>query len=210
MTENDTPETRGQRYNRQTKEQFEYVGRFVQHFELMVGRVHSGVLNLTSHGTKHQRLMNIIFNGMMANTLFSIWRSLLAEIVNDPHYQVYEDTRLLTMKLLTQFAVEHQELLTLRNDLLHGKWFIGWASESDEDFSELKVTKYKSTAKGFETAKTPSTIAEMKAIIARCDELGRNISALDMCLTRPHPSMGTLASNFSKVNGKWVAASNFS
>jgi hypothetical protein len=208
MTENDTPETREQRYQRQTKESFEYVGRFVQAFELMVGRVHSGVLNLTSNGPKHQRLINIIFNGMAANTLFATWRSLLAEIVNDPHYKVDKETRLLTMKILSQAAEEYQALLTLRNDMLHGRWHIGWASQSDEDFSEIKVTKFKSTAKGFQTAPTPSTIDEIKSIIGRCDELGRNISALDMCLTTP--GVGSLASNFSKVNGKWVAASNFS
>jgi hypothetical protein len=89
--------------------------------------------------------------------------------------------------------------------MLHGTWFIGWTSQADEDFSELKVSKFKPTAKGFESAPTPKNIDEIKLLIERCHQVGSNVMALYMGLAVP--DMG-LKSTFTKVNKKWKANQN--
>ena len=202
MTDDESVESREQKFDRQTKESFEHLGRFVQGFEFMVSSIRNGILNLTSKGTHHQRLMLIILShgSLTAGPLVDIYRSLLAEIVNDPQYKIDDETRLLTLDILSETDHEYRSLVTSRNDLLHGTWFIGWASGADNDFSGLSVSKFKASTKGFAVAPTPKNIGELNVLIKRCKQLRDNMISLDMCFTIPeHHSVKSV---FAKVEKK--------
>src|SRR5947207_2364955 len=99
-----TQETRNQRYTRQTGEQFEAIGRFVQAFELMVDAVRYGLLQLTARDPKHQRLLNIVFHykSMTASPLIDIFRAIIAEIVLDADYKIQKSESDAALKIMAQ------------------------------------------------------------------------------------------------------------
>lgn len=162
MSDEWNQETRDQRYDRQTRWQFEALGRFVQAFELMIDAIRTNCVLLASGTPKQQRLINIAFHhtSMGADALFAIMRAMFAEIVIDLDYGVPAKERDVVLSILQQMAKQFISIRDIRNELLHGTWQIGWSNPSDDDFSDMNVFKYKATSKGFQASDKPPRNAE--------------------------------------------------
>ena len=211
----DEIESRDQKYNRQTGEQFETLGRYVQAFEQMIAAVRFVLLQLTTRGAgpagvKHQGLLNIVFHhqAMTAQPLFDILRAIIGEIINDKDYRVSASERGTIILILTQVAGDYSDVVRQRNDLIHGTWYIGWASSSQTDFSDMAVAKFKATKTGLGSASTPKNASELRSIIAECDRLGHLIRSLESAMATP--TTGTLFGsdgvqrNFREDGDKWI------
>lgn len=203
MTEAEPVETRDQKYVRQTKESFEYLGRFVQAFEYMVSVTRMHCVMITTRGVKHQLLVNTILyhSSLTAMPLFEIMRGLIGQIIKDPDNKMTSREIGIANQILKQSELEFRSLITQRNDLLHGHWSIGWSNPADTDFSGLNVSKFKTTKTGYEAAPTPKTIAEMKVLIERCENLGNLLGRFGVCI---NPEIRSLERNFSKVGKIWM------
>jgi hypothetical protein len=198
-------EARKEKYDRQTKEQFEELGRFVQQFEAMVDAVRRTCLQLTTTSVKHHRLMNIILHhsSMTAWPLFEIARALYGEMINDAEYKITTEQGIVIKGVLKQISAEYSDLLAHRNNMVHGTWYIGWASPADEEFSDLKIAKYKATSSGFAAAETPKNTAELQALTERCKQNAFLINLLNA--TFIFPGGPRVCENFHKEKDTWVA-----
>lgn len=205
MTNPPDNETREEKYQRQTTESFALLGRFVQSFEQMVHWTRTGSVMLLSQSPMHQQLVNRVLHSeaLSAVPLWNIFRDLLTAIVTEFMPSLAADERTATLQILSQMAGEYQELSKRRNQLLHGTWYIGWASSEDTDFTDINVFKMKWKGATGELQSSPLKDAdELRSITANCDRLA---SEIQMLWGLFHLSDGPrILNNFTKSNGRWV------
>jgi len=195
MTE-DGDTQRREKYLRQTNEQFAALGRYVQEFELVCFTLrHLMTSLLLQNGLRDQFLPATFLNhqSITARVLLDTACSMIlhlhkcdsgvTEIVND---------------LRRRFEKE----IETRNDYLHGTWFIGWASDDQQDFAEM--TGFKGTtspAKGIGLKQLATSAAEMKARVEVLEEINDAFRRLLGCLIGKF----SVKKNFVKYEGRYVS-----
>jgi hypothetical protein len=72
-------------YEKNTKEQYEALGRFVEAFEAMVDEVRESTIALMARDPKHGRLIKIALHheAFSAKPLFNVFRAVIVEIIDD-------------------------------------------------------------------------------------------------------------------------------
>jgi hypothetical protein len=177
-------------------EQYEYLGRFVEAFESMIGTVRSSCIQLLSVDTQYANWMQVPFyhESMTARPLWAIMRGVIAQMlkdekfrkahgIDDKDYNSFRD-------ILACITKEIDELINSRNNLLHGTWIIGYRSLSEDalpedSLPEFTLYRYKVGKDGLTVPdKLPKNVDNLKALIERCDETRRWIAALNNCLPR--------------------------
>ncbi len=201
-------ETRDEKYSRQTGEQFEALGRFVQEFEQLVFAVRTTCMQLLSsnNSPKQQQLVNVVLfhQSLTAQPLFDIMRALYAVFIKEFPERVSADDLDVVSAVMKYCATEFSSLVQVRNRLLHGTWFIGWANEKQEDFSQLPVAKFNITKDGYEPAKLPKSVAELSQLTNRCRELSKLIWRIFGAFYKPDGSASRVAANVRFENGRWL------
>ena len=189
MTDQDSGETKDERYKRQTTEQFAALGRFVQAFDFMVSAVRFGLIQLYTRGSgrdsaKRQRIINIMLHHdvMTAKPLFDIFRAGIATVLFDDEYPIIPAEREATLSILKQVNTAYVALANRRNEFVHGSWHIGWTSTNQEDFSKINFHKFKTTKTGLAAADPLVDIADLGNLISECDRLKCLIETLTLCL----------------------------
>jgi hypothetical protein len=84
-------------YSKNTKEQYEELGRFVEMFELMVNEARESCIDLLSKDGDHRELVQIAFHhqSLTAKPLFEIMRAIITEMIKDQtHFHYNERTSL--------------------------------------------------------------------------------------------------------------------
>jgi hypothetical protein len=181
------PKTDEEAYAKNTKEQYEALGRFVEAFEMMVHEVREVCIERICGGigsSERERLVEIAFHhqAMSAKPLFDIMRAILAEIVNVPTNRHYED-RAHFKSLLGRIEGEYNHLYNKRNELLHGTWFVGYVGVDDPDASEFFVSKYKTTSDGLvHISDLPKNATELLDLAKACDDVREWVGYVDSCL----------------------------
>jgi hypothetical protein len=199
-------ETHDKKYSRQTGEQFEALGRFVQEFEQLVDAVRTTSMHLlSSNSPKQQQLVNVVLfhKSLTAQPLFEIMRGLYAVFIKEFPERVSADDLEVINAVMRYCATEFSKLAQVRNDLLHGTWFIGWANEKQEDFSELQVHKFRVTKEGYEPAELPKSATELSQLTNRCQELGKLIWRIFAAFYNP-TGRSSVAANVRLENGRWL------
>jgi hypothetical protein len=184
MSNDAKQESRDQRFDRQTKEQFEYLGRFVQAFELMVNESRKACLFFTSKGGVPQQLMMIVFNhrSLTAVPLLEIFRTMVAQMLHHPDGTLEKEEVEAIKSILSQIGRDYQYLAEARNEIVHGTWFVGWASPSDVDFSVMTGMKGKlAPNEGLTWANMPSSIEDLQTLIKRCEDQTNLLARLVGC-----------------------------
>jgi hypothetical protein len=195
-------------YRKNTKAQYEALGRFVEAFEMMVHEARFGCINMLSYDLpiRKAKLIAIPFHhqAFAAKPLFDAFRAILSEIIADPTYQA--DHRL-TKSHVEQFsgilkaiAGEYETLLQKRNSLLHGTWLVGYRGRDNPDAERFHVMKYATSANGLIAIDLPKTAPELDELCARCEETRTWISAVHGCL--PTSNVSISIGNCFKRNGK--------
>lgn len=197
------PETRDQKFTRQTKESFEYLGRFVQAFQQTESVIRMHCSMMATGGVKQQGRLNTILyhHSLTAMPLFEIMMGMIGQIIHDPDNKIANKEVQIANEIIKQSGSMIEPLIRQRNNLLHGHWMIGWTNPTKTDFSEVAVTKFKTTRRGYEVASTPKTIAEMKVLIQECEDLGNLLLRFGVCF---YPEIKSLERNFKKLGKKWM------
>ncbi len=112
-----TEETRDEKFSRQTCEQFEWIGRFVQSFELMVDAARGSALLLLR--PVPQRMLNIVLHhsSMTAWPLFEIVQALYGEMIAQDTFP--KEQADVVRGVLKQVAADYSDLLSQRNIVSH-------------------------------------------------------------------------------------------
>jgi hypothetical protein len=181
------PATNDDAYAKNTKEQYEALGPFIEAFELMVNEVREICIERVCSGvgsSERESLVEISFHhqAMTAKPLFDIMRAIIAEIVNIETSSYYAE-RTMYRDMLSHIEREYSALYWKRNDLLHGTWFVGFVGWDDPNASTFDVRKYKTTADGLKRATgLPKNAAELLQLRDRCDETRTWLGHVDFCL----------------------------
>lgn len=164
MRDQAPPEDRTTRRARQIQESHAAIGEFVEAFELLVTHLRSGCGEFIP---VRQELLDIILHhdAMTAKPLFDIWRALASVTrslwsAGTPTKEDDSDKQMMNA-VMKYIAKEFDTAMSNRNMLLHGTWFIGWASATDEDFSHIDLLKAKVKATGLHHLETPKTKEEI-------------------------------------------------
>lgn len=173
MSDLQRQELKDERRQRQTREQFEALGRFVQSFEQMVDAVRRGIILVSGISGFQCDLLQIVLHHqvMTAKPLFDVFRAITSVVMNDPKRRIPEVEFNVMQDLLKQVANRYQDACSRRNDLLHGTWYIGWHCADQEDFSELIIDKRKVSAKGLSQAELPASTEALNADRKRCEDI---------------------------------------
>jgi hypothetical protein len=126
-----------------TKAQLEALGRFVETFELMVNEVRAMCVERICHGLGSavglDPLVELAFHYqvMTARPLYDILRAIIAQIVSRlDHFHFAGRSEI--KSLLSYIGVAYSDLCDKRNKLLHGTWFIGYATGDDPSAANLR------------------------------------------------------------------------
>jgi hypothetical protein len=187
-------------YEKNAKEQYETLGRFVCAFEEMVNETRSACISIVqSMIAESTLLLHVIFNHQIltAKPLFEIMRVMIAERLKETDAD--DKQRATFSDVLAQLATEYSDLTNKRNNLLHGTWFIGYPTTEDENSENFIVLKYTGKKHGLGQLDLPQSVTELRDLISRC-ELARDwISVLRQCV----PKSGHLRiEDCFKNNGK--------
>jgi hypothetical protein len=76
------------RYNANTKGQYEALGRFVEAFEAMVNETRSASISILSRVGAQANLLDVVFHhsALSAKPLFEIMRALVADFLKQPKF----------------------------------------------------------------------------------------------------------------------------
>ena len=170
-----TTPSRKELFEHQTSEQYKQLGKFVVEFEQVCEWLRINIiLILQRNGLKNQRLIQILINnqGMTASLLIDAFDAIMTEIGdrNDPEKKT----------ILDHISKEFRELLSERNKIVHGLWFIGYAAIDNPDFSKMAGLKGNpSKTKGMNYQHLPETAQEI-------EELAKRIENIRLTLVKYH------------------------
>jgi hypothetical protein len=163
-------EERQERYEAQTRAQFEALGRFVQAFEHMVFALRNGLearLQQESRNMVYFTRMLLHHSSLTAGPLWEMFRAVVYTDVSELRPTTPPDAELFH-RALTRIGDEVGQLVKARNNILHGTPFIGWANPEQDDFSSIDILKWGVSAKGWKVANTPKSAEDILRLVERC------------------------------------------
>ena len=149
-------------------EQFEYLGRYVQAFELVLESVRFNIVFIIS-GSGDQSVANIILNQkyMTAEPLKDLYDELMLKVVNKISDSEEKD---LSLQILRDIKTKLKKSAEMRNSVLHSTFHIGWHSPENINYSELPIRPNKKTE-----IKIPKIKKEIEDMIKQLDLLSKDI-----------------------------------
>ena len=155
------------------------IGRFVVKFEWVCEQMTSCIIfSLGSDGLRTQNLAWALLAELNANALLQSFRAVVAEL---------RKTDAGDMLILDNVSKRVEGLIKQRNDVIHRTWFIGAASEQDEDFSKVDSWKFKKTGRGAKYKPRKGSVDEFNTLSNEADELANIIFRISGCLGFNHP-----------------------
>lgn len=151
----------------QINEIYQALGQFLAAFS---GMVHAMEGDLYFAVGGNQQLLMAITVELTAYPLAQAWRSVMAQATD-----LSEDDR----KVLSDLRAEIGKLIELRNDWMHGTWFIGYGNEAATDWSEAGLFRLKNTKDGVAVSaglKTLPTADYIKSVATHVTVVTRAIS----------------------------------
>ena len=199
-------------YESQTTEQYAALGQFMTEFEQICQTLRLWfVFLLGGKGLKDQTVANIIVGNQAfsAGPLIEMMEGLVGHLVGDAVKRkiITKEEAKVGKDIFGKTASRFRKLTKIRNRIVHGTWFIGWASPEQTDFSEMHGYKPSPNKKGMAIKELPKSVDEMHAYIAEA----KNINALFwrfngcMQLANRTPGEGDFSKNFTKADdGSWL------
>ena len=169
------------------QKQYAAIGRFVEAFESMVNEVRSVCIKMLQRRSEDWELLNIVFHhqSLTANPLFEIMRAMIAQILGDDSkraaHNIDNADRDGFFGVLKGIADEYSDLVKMRNNLLHGTWFIGFADDNNPDAAKFFVNKFTASATGLKLIDLPVSVEELDKLTARCNTARTWIGMVEAC-----------------------------
>jgi len=206
-----TDPTKSAEYERNTKEQYEALGRFIEAFEAMVNEVRLVCIKLIPHSHENEHLLRIPFynQSMTARPLFQVMRAIIAEIIValENGGKITQAKRNTFLGVLTALDSEYVDLAETRNGLLHGTWFIGYSGGDDPYCKEFIVHTFKTGKTGLALVELLRTAKELSDLTKRCENARNAIGILEACLIFSEQGLD-IDKNFKTVDKRWVRVTN--
>lgn len=166
-----SPEERQQRHDEQTKEIYAGLGEFVASFELMVfWGLRTPLIQLWSNNSRElQQLVQPAVADLTADPILKIYQATYSTAIQQS--RLIPEEKAEGERILVDVCKDVRELIQTRNEIIHGTWFIGWASSEDTDFSVASGVKPTNTKNGVEHRKISRTRADFDKHIDECHRL---------------------------------------
>jgi hypothetical protein len=177
--------TRQEKYEVQTEELYAGLGAFVAGFEQVIHTMRTSLVLALSHNFQSQQLIRPAYAELTAAPLTSTFQATMARLIE---YSEFEDQeKEMGKKVLASVCNQIRTMTETRNEIVHGTWFIGWASETQEDFSVADGFKAKNTKDGATQTNITRTRAEFDSLVDRCHELVDLVNRISgvMLIKRP-------------------------
>jgi hypothetical protein len=165
-------------FDKNTKEQYEELGHFVEAFEAMVNDVRNAcIVILAGLDPSMQTFVSVAFHhqALTAKPLFEIMRTLIAEVSKDERarkkYKIDDTSANILSGVLGDISKEYMDLAKIRNNLLHGTWYVGFTGPEDLEAKEFYVSKLSTTKTGLKQLELPKTAIELRYLRSRCEKL---------------------------------------
>lgn len=179
----DARQNRDFKYTQQTTESYAAIGKFVCEFELLCEQMRLSIwICLSFYGLKNTSISLIILTDLTAQPLLTLLERLHAET-----FQQFDELAL-EKRISDQILNEIKELIQKRNSIVHGTYRIGWASESQTDFSNIQGYKLKANkSKGHHIETLPESKDEYDTLSKKLNNSRNLLSRLTHYI---HPLSG--------------------
>lgn len=198
-----TDETVEQKFERQTKAQYEALGRYVQAFELMVFSIRTRLVSLLSNDALYQERISLVLDNR-AMTAGPLWEAMchVALATAEQDSWISANSRKVIVDLLSYLSTKIQKELRRRNDVLHAAWLVGFTSKGQEDFEEMLHTKFNPSNKGLRLTDLPKSPKEFETVCTEIKDLTRLIDRLGLVFA-PRSVSRPADFLFQKVGAVW-------
>jgi hypothetical protein len=195
-------------YEKNTKEQYEALGRFIEAFEAMVHEARTCCIDMLAIGLTNARRQLIAIplyhQSFSAKPTFDVFRAVFNETIREEGFRTKHTIADADIDcfsgVLGAISGEYEKLASKRNNLLHGTWYIGYQSADDAEASTFYIDKFATTGNGLSPVDMPKTAADLDDLRKRCEEARTWISTLHGCL--PTSSAGLQIKECFEVSGK--------
>jgi hypothetical protein len=104
-------------------------------------------------------------------------------MLGDKDARITEEERTAILGVLKTFDSDFQVATNVRNDYLHGTWFIGWGNSETDDFSRIAFHRLKIRSEGLSAVEGPKAASEIEPMIVECERLKDYFLRLHGCVT---------------------------
>lgn len=185
-----SPEERKIKYDQQTESLYAGIGEFVVAFEMLVHAMRNSLVLLLSHGSALGPLaVQPAFADMTAAPLKSAYLASFSVAIRQCGLDEAEKS--LGQKILLDVCKRIQAMTVSRNEIVHGTWFIGWASDTDTDFSVAQGFKPKNSKTGTKHEVISRTREDFNVLTDDCKTLAELADRINLLLFS--------GKNFSKI-----------
>ena len=131
----------------------------------MVDEARGCALTLLKHNSPNSALLDIAFHNpaLTAKPTFDIFRAIVVEHLTLTKALVSPEDQVAFNGVLSLISGEYNELVSLRNTLLHGTWFVGYSSREDPN-AETHSGKIQADKEGLEPESVPKHAFELLAL----------------------------------------------
>lgn len=164
------PVDRQKTYEQQTTSLYAGLGEFVARFELVVFAMRQNLIQLWSGGSvPAQALVQSAVAELTADPIAKIFLASHATAIRQSALE--ESEKAAGEKILADICKQVRAMITTRNEVVHGTWFIGWAAETDTDFSVADGHKPVNTKAGVEHRDISRNREQFDELIDECRRL---------------------------------------
>lgn len=167
---NISAEERTRLYETQTTALYAGLGEFVARFEMLVHNMRTQLLFLMTSTGLAQTLVTPAYAELTAAPLQSVFLATFSTAIRQS--TAHDDAeKKVGQAILEAVCKRVKSMIELRNEIVHGTWFIGWASVDQTDFNEAYGFKPKNTKVGVKHNEISRSREDFDQLIDQCNEL---------------------------------------
>lgn len=172
------PMDRQEKFEKQTGELYQAIGKCAVKFEHVTFTLQQAITFLLHKGgLQNQRLTHVLLADLTASPLKSIFQAMIPE-----SYPLSGEEQTICDKIF----VRTQKLIERRNEIIHSTWFVGWASPTDTDFSEVAGTKQARGKRGADYKNFNHTAMTFEVFARECEQVGDLLRLLSACVSNDY------------------------
>ena len=159
----------------QIKDLHRAIGEFVVAFETVTHHEWRCILwLLAGAGLKDQQIVQILLAGYTAEPMRVMLQSLIGHIRPENAAE---------KAIVKNLLVRHQKLISRRNEVLHGTWFIGYGNEETTDWSTAVGFKLDKDRKGAKSKTFEYKVEDFEEMTREAMDLTVALDRLTGCYT---------------------------
>ncbi|MGD0970849.1 MAG: hypothetical protein ABSA04_05525 [Desulfobaccales bacterium] len=166
---------------------YTHIGRFVVEFEQICHSIESGIrCILLREGLENEQIHEILLAGFTAEPLNELFRSLC-----NAHLKPDKETS----KIINYVINTFKKLIPVRNDLLHGKWFMILKELEGKHKPVALGQKLHKNKTGSATKRFEYDVEKFKKLVMQATLSLDNMSKLSNCIAASFP----ITKNFNNI-----------